>query len=172
MGFSRQEYWTGLPFPSPEDLPIPGIELRSPRIIGRHFTVWATRDRVEFTLISRPDIPGSYAILFFAASYFIFIPWHIHNWASFPLRPSHFILFGALSRSLLFPCSILDTFQPGGLIFCCHTFWLLIQFMRFPWQVYWGGLPFPSPVDHVLSELSTVTHPSWVVLHSMVHSFT
>ena len=26
MGFSRQEYWTGLPFPSPEDLPDPGIE--------------------------------------------------------------------------------------------------------------------------------------------------
>ena len=26
MGFSRQEYWGGLPFPSPEDLPDPGIE--------------------------------------------------------------------------------------------------------------------------------------------------
>jgi len=26
MGFSRQECWTGLPFPSPEDLPDPGIE--------------------------------------------------------------------------------------------------------------------------------------------------
>ena len=26
MGFSRQEYWSGLPFPSPEDLPNPGIE--------------------------------------------------------------------------------------------------------------------------------------------------
>ena len=26
MGFSRQEYWSGLPFPSPEDLPDPGIE--------------------------------------------------------------------------------------------------------------------------------------------------
>jgi len=30
MGFSRQEYWSGLPFPSPEDLPYPGIEPRSP----------------------------------------------------------------------------------------------------------------------------------------------
>ena len=27
MGFSRQEYWSGLPFPSPGDLPDPGIEL-------------------------------------------------------------------------------------------------------------------------------------------------
>ena len=26
MGFSRQRYWSGLPFPSPEDLPDPGIE--------------------------------------------------------------------------------------------------------------------------------------------------
>ena len=29
MGFSRQEYWTGLPFPSPRDLPYSGFEPRS-----------------------------------------------------------------------------------------------------------------------------------------------
>ena len=29
-GFSRQEYWNGLPFPPPEDLPNPGIKPRSP----------------------------------------------------------------------------------------------------------------------------------------------
>ena len=32
MGFSRQEYWSGLPFPSPADLPDPGIEPRSPAL--------------------------------------------------------------------------------------------------------------------------------------------
>ena len=32
MGFSRQEYWSGLPFPSPRDLPDPGIEPRSPAL--------------------------------------------------------------------------------------------------------------------------------------------
>ena len=32
MGFSRQEYWNGLPFPSPGDLLDPGIEPRSPVI--------------------------------------------------------------------------------------------------------------------------------------------
>ena len=32
MGFSRQGYWSGLPFPSPEDLPDPGIEPRSPAL--------------------------------------------------------------------------------------------------------------------------------------------
>ena len=30
MGFSRQEYWSGLPFPSPGDIPDPGIKSRSP----------------------------------------------------------------------------------------------------------------------------------------------
>ena len=32
MGFSRQEYWSGLPFPSPGDLPDPGIEPKSPTL--------------------------------------------------------------------------------------------------------------------------------------------
>ena len=32
MGFSRQEYWSEVPFPSPGDLPHPGIEPRSPAL--------------------------------------------------------------------------------------------------------------------------------------------
>ena len=32
MAFSRHEYWSGLPFPSPGDLPTPGIEPRSPAL--------------------------------------------------------------------------------------------------------------------------------------------
>ena len=32
LGFSRQEYWSGLPFPSPGELPDPGIEPRSPTL--------------------------------------------------------------------------------------------------------------------------------------------
>ena len=32
MGFSRQEYWSGFPFPSPGDLPHPGIQPRSPTL--------------------------------------------------------------------------------------------------------------------------------------------
>ena len=49
--------------------------------------------------------------------------------------------------------------------------YFFIPFMRFSWQVYWGGLPFPPSVDHNLSELSAMTRPSWVALHSMAHSF-
>ena len=41
VGFSRQEYWSGLPFPPPGDLPDPGIEpvsLASPALAGEFFT--------------------------------------------------------------------------------------------------------------------------------------
>ena len=37
MGFPRQEYWSGLPFPSPGDLPDPEIEPVSPGLAGRFF---------------------------------------------------------------------------------------------------------------------------------------
>ena len=50
-------------------------------------------------------------------------------------------------------------------------FCLFISFMRFSRQKYWSGLPFPSPVDHILSELSTMSHLSFVALHGMAHSF-
>ena len=52
------------------------------------------------------------------------------------------------------------------------SFCLFILFMDFSRQECWGGLPIPSPVDHVLSEFSTMTRPSWVTLHSVPHSFT
>ena len=52
-----------------------------------------------------------------------------------------------------------------------YLFAFFILFMRFSWQEYWSGLPFPSPGDHVLSELFTMTYPSWVALHGMAHSF-
>ena len=38
MVFARQEYWSGLPFPTPGDLPDPGIELESPALAGWFFT--------------------------------------------------------------------------------------------------------------------------------------
>ena len=38
IGFSRQEYWSGLPFPSPGHLPDPGIKPKSPASAGGFFT--------------------------------------------------------------------------------------------------------------------------------------
>ena len=42
MGFSRHEYWSGLPFPSPGDLPDPGIKPASLSLAGGFFTTSAT----------------------------------------------------------------------------------------------------------------------------------
>ena len=53
MGFSRQEYWSGLPFPSPEDLPYPGVEPGSPALQA---------DSLPFELQGRALFRGSYFI--------------------------------------------------------------------------------------------------------------
>ena len=50
MGFSRQEFWSGLPFPIPGDLPDPGIEpvyVMSPALAGEFFTTRATWEALE-----------------------------------------------------------------------------------------------------------------------------
>ena len=52
MGFSRHEYWSGLPFPTAGHLPDPGIEpssLVSPALAGRFFTSCATWEAPEDT---------------------------------------------------------------------------------------------------------------------------
>ena len=59
MGFSRQEYWSELPFPTPGDLPDPGIEptsLISPALAGRFFTASAAWEAqpAAYTLIKWP----------------------------------------------------------------------------------------------------------------------
>ena len=48
MGFSRQEYWSGLPFPSPGDLPDPEMEPVSPALAGRFFTISAIWEEALF----------------------------------------------------------------------------------------------------------------------------
>ena len=51
MEFSRQEYWSGLAFPFPEDLPNPGIETRSPALKA---------GSLLFEPPEKPNISGSY----------------------------------------------------------------------------------------------------------------
>ena len=60
----------------------------------------------------------------------------------------------------------------GSSSFHVISFCLFILFMGFSRQEYWSSLPFPSPVDHIWSELSTLTHLSWVAPQGMAHSFT
>ena len=55
MEFCRQEYWSGLPCPSPGDFPNPGIEpksLKSPALAGKYFTTSATWE--AFSLLGIP----------------------------------------------------------------------------------------------------------------------
>ena len=99
-------------------------------------------------------------MLFFTASDFTSITSHIHNWVLLLLWLHLFILF-----ELFLHCSPVAYWAPtdlGSFSFSILSFCLFILFMGFSRQEYWSGLPFPSPVDHILSDLSTVTCPSWV----------
>ena len=83
-----------------------------------------------------------------------FLLFHFHM--LFPVSFSH-CCFG-----LLFP--ILTTY-----LYCSLGYQVVCQVVCL--TNHWSGLLFSSPVDHVLSELSTMTHPSWVAIHSLAHSF-
>ena len=57
MGFSKQEYWSGLPCPPPEDLPDPKIKLMSlmsPALAGGFFTTNATWEALKLLLSKAP----------------------------------------------------------------------------------------------------------------------
>ena len=85
--------------------------------------------------------------------------------------------FGSVSSlflELFLPWSPLAYWAPTDLessSFSVLYFCLFILFMGFSRQEYWGGLPFCSPVDHILSELSTMTYLSWVILQGIAHIF-
>ena len=113
------------------------------------------------------QVPMQY--LSFTASDFTSITSHIHNWSLFSLWLCLFILSGVISP--LISSSILGTYWPKEFLFQYpiilpfHTVHGVLQ-ARIP-----KLFAIPSPVDHVLSELSTMTCQSWVALHGMVHSF-
>ena len=97
---------------------------------------------------------------------------HVHQ-ASDAFQLSHPLSSSSAPDFNLSQLRDLFTYQPEEFLFqCLISFSLFIQFMGFPRQEYWSSLPFPSPVDHVLSERFTMIRPSWVALHSMAHSLT
>ena len=129
-------------------------------------------DHFQLTFIPETNIPPSYTILYFTVLDLNFTTRCIHNCTLFLLWLSLFIPCGGISP--LSSSIILDTYQPGGLVFQCHIFLPFFSFsllMGFWRNECWSGLLFPSPVDHILSELFTITYPSWVALHHMAHSF-
>jgi len=86
--------------------------------------------------------------------------------------------FGSVSSFLLelfLHWSLLTYWAPTELessSFSVLSFCLFILFTErvFSRQEYWSDLLFHSPVDHILSELSTMTHLSWVALYNMAYS--
>ena len=56
MEFSRQEYWSGLPFPSPGDLPDPGMEHAFPALAGKFFTTEPPGNPIQ-VLTARHSLP-------------------------------------------------------------------------------------------------------------------
>ena len=100
---------------------------------------------------------------------FISVTSHIHSWTWLLLWLWLIFLSGVIF--LLITSSILCTYQPREFIFQFPIILPFILFMGFSSQEYWNDLPFLSPVDHIFSELSIMTHPSWMALHSMAQSF-
>jgi len=110
-----------------------------------------------------------YATLLFAASGFTSITSHIHSWVLFLLWLRLFILPGGSSP--LISSSILGTYWPGEFIFQYpiilpfHTIHGVLKARILKW------FAMPSSVDHILSDLSTITHLSWVAPRGMAHHF-
>ena len=77
----------------------------------------------------------------------------------------HFSLASSFFLELLLCSSPVAYWTPinmGGSSSEVKFFCLFILFMGFLRQEHWSGFPFPSPVDRILSELSTITCPSWM----------
>ena len=91
----------------------------------------------------------------------------LSSWFTFTTG-HHFTLGQSLHSS---PVDYWAPTDLGSSSFSVISFCLFILLTEFSRHEYWSGLPFPSPVDHVLSDLSTMTHLSWVALHGMAHSF-
>ena len=127
----------------------------------------------QFAMIYGPNIPSSYAIC------------SLHHWTLPPSRVTSTtgccFCFGSISSFFLelylhlSPAAYWEPISLGGSSFSVLSFCLFILFVGCSKQEYWSDLPFPSPVDHILSELSTMTHPSRVALQLrwayMAHSF-
>ena len=130
MGFSRQEYWSGVPLPS--------------LMPYRSFIVLYSTG-LYFHHQSHPQLGTVFTLALSLHSFWLFL----HS-----------------SPVAYWACTDL-----GSSSFSVISFCFIILFITFSKQEYWSGLPFPSPVDNILSEISTMTHPSWVALHGMPHSF-
>ena len=117
MGFSKQEYWSGLPFPPPRDLPNPGIKptpLMSPALAGGFFTTSATWEALNARISQFSSVAQSCPTLCDPMDRSMtglpvhrqlpeFTQTHVH-WVSDAIQPSHPVIpFSSCPQS--FPAS-------------------------------------------------------------------
>ena len=117
MGFPRQEYWSGLSFSSPGDLPDPGIKPSSPALAGGFFFLPLNHlgsPNLAEIKSDRKTLPISQRLCFLNLLSQIFAA-------------------AKLLQSCPTLCDPIDGSSPGP---------LSLGFSR---QEYWSGLPFPSP---------------------------
>ena len=88
MGFPRQEYWSGLSFPSPGDLPNPGIKPMSPALAGGFFTTelpgkpvtWAGyKSPFPITAVSAYSVPWTSSTMWDVLPY-LWLSLLFHSW--------------------------------------------------------------------------------------------
>ena len=97
MGFSRQEYWVGLPFPTPGDLPNRGIKPESPALAGEFFTT------------APPGKPNIYIYYIYILYIYTYIYVFFEISCSFPSK--HLLQFTIFCFSL---CSFVECLREGG----------------------------------------------------------
>ena len=84
-------YWSGYPFPSPGDLPDPGIKPGSPAWAGRFFTIWATKEAqlyILYLVIPLPEafgVPDVSLVVCYVFGICVCVLFELNEWAVIPL---------------------------------------------------------------------------------------
>ena len=148
MGFSRQEYWSVLPFPSPGDLPDPGIKLTSLALANRFFTTEPPGkpfDKVYFPTKhvaledthSAPDRNKDSSLAIYCKPYYPC--WSVGRYRS---SANHLQILNSSNRCVLSRFSY---------VWLCVILWTVDcqapLSMGSSRQEYWSEFPFPSPGD-------------------------
>ena len=135
MVFPREEYWSGLPFPPPGDLPKPGIKPTSPALAGRFFTT----EPLGKPLIAKykDSNPGSFSLFVSQALFLRKVETYCSGLDHYKVALLHISEGPCASVAQSFPtlCNPMGCSPPGS------------SSMGFSRQEYWNGLPFPSPED-------------------------
>ena len=122
-------------------------------------------DNVQFTLTHRPNISDF-------SQHYSLLDWTL---LSLPdtSTTGYCFCFGSIPSFFLelfhhwSPVAYWAPTDLGSSSFKSYHFCLFLLFTGLSRQEYWISLPFPSPVNHILSNLFIMTHPSWVAPHGM-----